>query len=170
VFTAKANRFYTIQTSNLALGVDTVITTTQGSNVWSNDDFETAAPGVYASMLCVTTTLNGPAVTTIVNKDVFYGPSRTYSVTVNEVAAPPVPCAPTTPLKIISSSSSINGGQLLSAGLGPISIVRLVLTPSWLSTPDRAGQRPGGVSAQMSVPDFYGVEFVIIVELKVPAP
>ncbi|MBP7686861.1 MAG: PilN domain-containing protein [Thermoflexales bacterium] len=170
VFMAKANRYYTIQTSNLALGVDTFITTTQGGGAWINDDYATAPAGAYASMLCITATIDGPAVTTIANKDLFFGPSQTYSVTVNEVASPPAPCAPTTPLNIIPASSSINGGQLLSAGLPPINVIRLVPTINWLATTDRAVRPSSGLLTQASAPEFFGVEFVIIVELKVSAP
>ncbi len=170
VFTAKPGRFYVIQTSNLATGVDTVITTTLGGSTFTNDDYEGAPAGTYASMVCITSTVDGPAVTKIVNQQPLYGPTRTYSVTVNEVASLPVPCAPTTPLQIIPASSSIGSGRSLSAGLPPINFVRLV------PTPDRAVARPAVVARssvmmiQVPTPEFFGVEFVIVVELKVSAP
>jgi Tfp pilus assembly protein PilN len=170
VFAAKPDRFYTIQTSSLALGVDTAITTTLGSDVYTNDDYKGAPAGTYASMLCITSTVDGLAVTKIVNNGLLYGPSQTYSITVNEVSEPPAPCAPTTPLQIIPPSSSISGGRSLSAGLPPINILRLVPTPDRAASSARVALRSSSLIAQVPTPQFYGVEFVIIVELKVAAP
>lgn len=165
VFAAKPGRFYTIQTSNLALGVDTVITTTLGGSVYVNDDYEGAGIGAYASMLCITSTVDGLAVTKIVNNGLMFGPTQTYSVTVNEVAALPSPCAPTVFLQIVPSSSSLGGGRsVLGASRLPVNVVRLV------PTPDRAVGRSSALIAQRPTPEFYGVEFVIIVELKVGVP
>ncbi|MBI5567390.1 MAG: PilN domain-containing protein [Chloroflexi bacterium] len=171
MFPVKLNHFYTVQTSNLALGVDTVITTTLDGSAFTNDDYEGAPIGAYASMLCITSTVDGLAVARIVNNGLLFGPGQTYTVTVNEVAAPPVPCSPAAFLQIVPSSSSLGSARSsLGASRLPINVVRLVPTIGWPPTPDRSLARSRALIAQQPTPEFYGVEFVIIVELKVGAP
>ncbi len=171
VFNVKQNRAYVINTGNLALGVDTALTTTlNGGFVSFNDDYAPPGSNNVASAICFTATVDGPAGTTIVNQQPLYGATRAYSVTVNEVVSVPSPCAPPPAFLIVSPVSSLSGGQHLSAGLRPINIVRLVPTITWRSTTDRAARPSSALWTQASAPEFFGVEFVIIVELKVSAP
>lgn len=163
VFNAKQNRLYVIYTSDLALGVDTAITTTlNGEFVDFKDDYSTT-PGNYATAICFTAKADGPAISKIVNQQLVYGPTAVYSVTVNEVSSLPEPCAPPAPFQIIQSPSSSIGGALnLSAGGVPLSALR------WL--PPIAPPADRFVLQPPPTPNFWPVEFVIIVELKVAAP
>ncbi|MBI3942708.1 MAG: DNRLRE domain-containing protein [Chloroflexi bacterium] len=86
-FLVKAGRFYRVTTSNLALGVDTVLTVTVGSGVYTNDDV--SPPGLY-SEVSFGATADGTAVVLISNRG-FFGPDKTYNITVEEFLASPTP-------------------------------------------------------------------------------
>ncbi len=112
-FAVKANRYYQVLTSDLALGVDTIVTVTLGSNIaaW-NDDY---APGTgnFASAVCFQATQDGTAVALTVNATSFYGAERTYKIKVSETSkllTPPCPGAtsraPSVPRLASASSSS----------------------------------------------------------------
>jgi Tfp pilus assembly protein PilN len=86
-FLAKAGRWYTVSTSNLALGVDTVLTVEIGGATHVNDDASTT-PGDYSSFVNFQAAPQDMwAVVTITNKGL-YGVDKSYRVTVSEVAAP----------------------------------------------------------------------------------
>ena len=78
-FSVKQDEWYGVFTSNLALGVDTAVTTTVGSDTWYNDDYDPG--GGLASTVCFSVTANGVATATITNLDQF-GPTKSYSLTV----------------------------------------------------------------------------------------
>ncbi len=113
-FPAKAGRYYQVLSSDLALGVDTFITVTLGSEQWMNDDY---APGTgnFASAVCFRADQDGTAVATIGNMAHEYGPDKTYKIKVSEVSnlnAPP--CVP--------SSALIQTSPLVSLSLKPIAL------------------------------------------------
>lgn len=169
VFNAKQNRLYVIYTSDLALGVDTAITTTVNGNFVGYSDDYTTTVGLYASAICFTSPIDGSAVTSIVNQQPVYGPTQVYSVTVNEVSSFPVPCGQPATFQIISPPSSSIGGHVgLSAGRAPINMIR------WLSSiappADRAVNRSRAAASLQPPPEFWAAEFVLVVELKAAAP
>jgi Tfp pilus assembly protein PilN len=142
-FTAKAGRDYQVLTSNLALGVDTILTVTVPGHVYVNDDYS-SSPGNYASAVCFTSTVESLAVVKIANVSHEYGPDKLYKVSVFEVAAvPTAPCNPTSALQI----------NLRGAGLAAPA------EPKWLAGP---GVRLG--APQVAMP----LTFVINLDLKAP--
>jgi serine/threonine protein kinase len=83
----KEGRAYVITTSNLAVGVDTVLTLNYNGLVLENDD---VSPGTLASEVSFTADADGTAAITVSN-DGLFGPERTY-----ELSAMLVPSMATT--------------------------------------------------------------------------
>lgn len=85
VFTAKSGYAYNIETSNLALGVDTILEVQLGANLYVNDD---RAPQDPSSRVHLVNSLpdEQPVFVTIRNKG-FYGPDKTYTFSVTGVNA-----------------------------------------------------------------------------------
>ena len=75
-FAVKAGRAYELRTTNLAIGVDTVLTVSSGGVTYSNDDI---APGDASSRVAFVAATDGTAYATITNKGL-YGPEMTYSL------------------------------------------------------------------------------------------
>jgi tRNA A-37 threonylcarbamoyl transferase component Bud32 len=92
-FRVKAGRVYAVLTSDLAIGVDTVILVSVAGQRYENDD---AAAGGLASEVYFTAMAEAVAVATISNKDI-YGAEATYEVTVIELPPTPIPTATHTP-------------------------------------------------------------------------
>ena len=86
-FRVKAGRVYAVITSDLAIGVDTVIVVSVAGQRYENDD---AAAGSLASELSFKAVAEAIAVATISNKDK-YSPDATYELTVIEVPPTPTP-------------------------------------------------------------------------------
>jgi len=81
-FPAKAGYWYDVYTSGLALGVDTVITVTVGTDVYFNDDLSETN---LASKVTFSTTVDAPAVVTIADYAGRGGPDHTYRITVDQL-------------------------------------------------------------------------------------
>jgi len=92
-FRVKAGRVYGVITSDLAIGVDTVIVVSVAGQRYENDD---ATEGGLASELYFKAMAEAIAVATISNKDM-YGAGATYEVTVIELPPTPIPTATNTP-------------------------------------------------------------------------
>jgi tRNA A-37 threonylcarbamoyl transferase component Bud32 len=92
-FRVKAGRVYGVITSDLAIGVDTVIVVSVAGQRYENDD---AVAGSLASEVYFTAMAEAVAVATISNKDM-YGAEATYEVTVIELPPTPIPTATNTP-------------------------------------------------------------------------
>jgi tRNA A-37 threonylcarbamoyl transferase component Bud32 len=92
-FRVKAGRVYGVITSDLAIGVDTVIVVSVAGQRYENDD---ATPGSLASEVYFKAMAEAIAVATISNKDM-YGAEATYEVTVIELPPTPIPSATNTP-------------------------------------------------------------------------
>jgi len=92
-FRVKAGRVYGVITSDLAIGVDTVIVVSVAGQRYENDD---AADGSLASEVYFKAMAEAIAVATISNKDA-YGAEATYDVTVIELPLTPYPTATNTP-------------------------------------------------------------------------
>jgi serine/threonine-protein kinase len=92
-FRVKAGRVYGVITSDLAIGVDTVIVVSVAGQRYENDD---ATPGSLASEVYFKAMAEAIAVATISNKDM-YGAEGTYEVTVIELPPTPIPSATNTP-------------------------------------------------------------------------
>lgn len=140
-FNAKAGRTYILYTSDLASGVDTYITATLGAMTYENDDYPTAPPGVYASAICFTATVDSPLFATITNKQPFFGPDRTYRLSLRETAGILEPCVP--PAPSAPDIQSAAGRALFQRAVAPPRSIGLAQDD-----------------------DFLPVEFVIIIELK----
>jgi hypothetical protein len=160
-FPAKAQRFYQVLTSDLALGVDTVVTVRLGSNSWSNDDYSPGS-GNFASAVCFQAPQDGTAVTTIVNKAGFYGPDKIYKIKVSEVPnlnAPPCPGATATP-----GAMQMPRLVLASASYSPPENYYSSLVFSQLTSPISNPANPRAGLAPMPY------RFMIILDLKVTTP
>jgi len=86
VFTAKAGYAYRIETTNLALGVDTHLTVQIGGSVMSNDD---RSPQDLSSVVEVQnlTGFDAPIFCTIANKGPLYAEDQTYTVSISDLGA-----------------------------------------------------------------------------------
>jgi hypothetical protein len=141
----KQSRYYQVLTSELALGVDTLVSVTAGSSSWSNDDYAAPGSGNYASAVCFQAPLDGSAIATITNKALQYGGDKTYKVKVSEVASLTAsPCITSTSLL---QPRKAPGLSALARPSGPLQASRY--------------------APQLALPTF---EFVIVAELKVVAP
>lgn len=82
VFTAKAGYAYQIETTNLAVGVDTFLTIQMGNATYTNDD---RAPQDLSSMIRIQnlTGADAPAFITVMNKGLF-GPEMTYTLNISD--------------------------------------------------------------------------------------
>jgi hypothetical protein len=92
-FRVKAGRVYGVITSDVAIGVDTVIVVSVAGQRYENDD---ATEGGLASELYFKAMAEAIAVATISNKDM-YGAEAIYEVTVIELPPTPIPSATNTP-------------------------------------------------------------------------
>ncbi len=93
-FLSKAGRFYKVSTSDLPLGVDTVLAVNVGGTVYTSDDQQ---PGNLSSEVRFLVP-PGPdlqVIVTVTNKGQ-YGPDKTYNLTVIEIVPTSAPPAPPT--------------------------------------------------------------------------
>jgi Tfp pilus assembly protein PilN len=94
-FLVKSGRYYQVLTSDLVLGVDTIVTVTLNSSQWMNDDYAPKGSGNMASAVCLYASQDGTAVATIINAAKMYAPDKTYRVRVSEVPSLTAsPCLP----------------------------------------------------------------------------
>lgn len=84
-FIVKKDRFYQVVTTQLALGVDTLMAVTVGNKSWENDDYDVPGSGNFASAVCFQSPLDAMAVTTLTNKALQYNPDKTYNLHVAEI-------------------------------------------------------------------------------------
>ncbi|MCA9872926.1 MAG: hypothetical protein KC441_04710 [Anaerolineales bacterium] len=90
-FLAKNGRYYTIATTNLSPGVDTVLTVTIGDQVYSNDDRQ---DGTLASEISVQSLGGDVQVFIQVTNRGQYGPEMAYQLFVQEVVPTAAPTSP----------------------------------------------------------------------------
>ncbi|HLF25108.1 MAG TPA: PilN domain-containing protein [Anaerolineae bacterium] len=163
-FIAKAGRRYQVLTSDLALGVDTYLVVDGGGG--ENDDYDSPGSGNFASVVCFQATLDRTTTVTITNVARQYDPAKTYKITVREIPnpnTPPCPAPPSAAAPARAFGAAGLGPSLVwtqAAGLLPIALQPAYLWPA-LDPPAADRQTQPGPSA---------VEFVIIVEIRVPAP
>ncbi len=103
-FRVKAGRVYAVITSDLAIGVDTVLVVSAAGQRYENDD---VVAGSLASEVRFTALAEALAVVTISNKGQ-YGPDMTYDLTVVELPPTPTP-SPTstrTPTQVPTGTST----------------------------------------------------------------
>ena len=114
-YVAKAGRYYQVLTSDLAVGVDTVLAVGLGSQQWENDDYDPGS-GNYASAVCFQAPLEGTAVVTITNFVRQYGPARTYKVSVAEIPdLNTPPCRSFTPATVFMRAQGLAAPRLQAA-------------------------------------------------------
>ena len=92
-FRVKAGRVYAVITSDLEIGVDTIVLVSVAGQRYENDD---ATAGSLASEVYFTAVAEAVAVASISNKGT-YGVDATYEVTVIELPPTPIPTATDTP-------------------------------------------------------------------------
>ncbi len=118
VFIAKTDRYYQVLTSDLALGVDTLITVTMNITQtmrWVNDDY---APGTnnFASAVCFRAPGDGNAVVTIVNMARQYAPDKKYTIKVTEIPSLNTPpCQPISATPVAQSAPNASLARLSGA-------------------------------------------------------
>lgn len=106
-FLTKANRFYQVATSNLALGVDTFMVAEINGQQWQNDDYAPPGSGNFASSVCFPAAVDTTAVITTTNKMQQFNPGSTYNVTVLEVPA------------FFTSAAQLSFGPVVAGGANP---------------------------------------------------
>jgi len=149
-FLAKAGRRYTVSTSELALGVDTLLVVTVGSAVYTNDDRTT---GDLSSAVTFDAGSSDVDVVVRVENRGLFGSQRWYYLTVEEVVPTPTPSvAP-------PSSSAGMGGDCAGLDDGGNQAERAPV-----------GMRKPVVACELFRPLADAVEFVIILELKGGTP
>ena len=147
-FPVKSGRFYQVFTSNLALGVDTVVSVLADNQVWTNDDY---APGTgnFASSVCLAAIQDGLATATVTNKSLQYGRDKSYTIRVSEILTLTAPsCVAITP-----SAASLPQAKRVPGFAAPI----------------RSSAGLGDIPQNPSV-NSPTLEFIIIADLKVTAP
>jgi Tfp pilus assembly protein PilN len=166
-FLAKTGRYYQAATSDLALGVDTVMTVTLGLQQWANDDYSPAGSGNYASAVCFQAPFEGSASVTVVNVVRQYGPDKTYRISVNEVPPCPTPTPTITPTPTPTATPIATTAATTAARAN----VRVPgLAALMRATPTYRSQRSSVSANRWLVPQSVIVEFVIVVELKAVTP
>ena len=149
VFPIKSGRFYQVLTSNLALGVDTMISVIANGRQWQNDDY---APGTgnFASSVCLSALSDGVAITTIPNNALQYGRDKTYTIKVSEIQTTTASsCVPITPVP----AAALPQAKRVPGSAAPI----------------RSGTEHQETTQNPSV-STPTLEFVIIADLKVTTP
>jgi Tfp pilus assembly protein PilN len=161
-FLAKAGRFYRVYTSDLAPGVDTVVTVRLGDVSYTNDDVK---PATLRSE--VTFQVGGADVQAVVevqNRGT-YGPAMSYRITAEEYIPTPTPAPSATPPPSPTAT--------------PTRTPSPTPTPSATATPGQAGAAgPGPRVPGLALPvggaghtdEVGAVEFVIVLTVEVRAP
>jgi Tfp pilus assembly protein PilN len=145
-FLAKAGRIYRISTSNLALGVDTVLTVTVGTEVQVHDDRSVGDLGSEIIMT-IPDDRDYQALITVANRGQ-YGSDAYYQISLKEVAPTPTPSPTPTPEAETESS------------------LRLSRSPGMSRAVSRWHLLPVG----QTFLNPEAVSFVIILELEAMAP
>ena len=103
-FLAKAGRFYQVSTSDLAIGVDTVLNVNVGGTVFTSDDRQ---PGDLSSdvQFQVPPGSDLQVIVTVTDKGQ-YGPDKSYSLTVREIIPTSVPPTPPTATPTATSTAT----------------------------------------------------------------
>jgi len=162
-FVAKSKRYYQVLTSDLALGVDTIIAAMMGNlQLGWNDDYAPPGTGNLASAICFQAPQDGTVIVTIANANSPFqdGPDKTYKIKVSEISGlnvPPCPSPTPSAMQMIRLASLGTGHRLTDAANSSVDLLR----PGVFFT--HAADQP---SAQAPTP----TKFVIILELKATLP
>jgi len=130
VFLVRAGQTYVVTTSNLAVGVDTLLEVHVDGVVLANDDLE---PGTMASQVTFTAQADGTAQVTVRNQD-RYGPDRTYdlSLLLGDAGTAPeverIDATESAPARLLTPLITPIGTDL-SPGAGATLTPRPTLTP-----------------------------------------
>lgn len=160
-FLAKAGRYYRVFTSDLAPGVDTVLTVRLGDVTHSNDD---AKPGTLRSEVAFQMGgADAQALVEVQNRG-SYGPEMTYRITAEEYIPTPTPTPPPTATPTRTPTPSVtptSPGATSRAGAVPGTSAAAVA--AWPKAP--------GLAIVLPAAGLYGeagaVEFVIILTARV---
>ncbi len=106
-FPVKNGRHYQIFSSNLAPGVDTLLTVTMNGQTWESDDYALPGSGNLASAVCFAAPVDANPIATFTNIAGQFGPSKTYNIEVREVP------------ELSFSANQLNFGPVTSGGANP---------------------------------------------------
>lgn len=150
-FLAKAGRSYRVSTSNLSVGVDTILTVTVGMETVVHDDRST---GDLGSEVIVTAPEDQDydGVITVTNRGE-YNPQLYYQISLKEVILTPTP----TFTPDLSPTSTITPTESSSHVIRPPGLARIV--PRWRFLPE-----------EQTFTNPEAVRFVIILELEANLP
>jgi Tfp pilus assembly protein PilN len=166
-FLAKAERYYRVFTSGLALGVDTSLTVTMDGTIYSNDDRQ---PGDLSSeiMFQVGAGQDVEAFIEVTNRGQ-YSPDKWYQITVEEII--PTPTSTPTPTDTATPTDTPTATASSSSRLPGVAS----LMPSFaLAAPSHPSQTMVKWASILLSPSTSqdnspnAVEFVIVLELKTP--
>ena len=170
-FLAKAGLYYQIFTSELALGVDTLLIVDVGGDVYINDDRDDREPGDFSSAIEFQVGAGGDVqvVAEVQNKEGIYGPEKQYLITVQEITPAP------TPASVSWNPPSLRGPGLaaLLPGYRHGSYDLSFSLPQYTRAGGKECLSPpvSGRSAQLLASRSTGaVEFVIVLVPKLEAP
>jgi len=143
-FLAKTGRFYRVYTSDLAPGVDTVLTVQVGDTSFSNDD---SKPGTLASEIVFQNTgLDVTALIMVTNRGP-YGPDKSYRLTLEEIVPTPTstPTATSTPTVTLTPTPTSTPTNTPTPTFTPTNTPTSTFTPT--NTP-----RPTPTPTNTSIP------------------
>ncbi len=147
IFLAKAGRSYRVSTSNLSVGVDTILTVTVGAETVVHDDRSASDLGSEV-IVTVPEDQDYEANITVANRGE-YGAQLYYQISLKEVIVTPTPTfTPTSTLTPTESSSQVTRPSGLARTL-----------PRWQFLP-----------AEQTFTNPEAVRFVIVMELEANAP
>ncbi|KAA3661892.1 MAG: hypothetical protein DWQ04_15075 [Chloroflexi bacterium] len=87
-FAVKGERVYEVQTSELAVGIDTKMVVSLGETSWENDDYAPSGSGNFASAVCFTTTAEQDGETAVIhleNVTPQFEPDKYYTLSLVEL-------------------------------------------------------------------------------------
>jgi len=168
-FLAKAGRLYRVYTSDLAPGVDTLLTVRVGQAAYTSDD---SKPGTLRSEVILQVPLGQDleAEAEIRNR-ASYGPEMTYRVAVEELIPTPTATATCTPTSWPTNTPLPVPGTPPPQARGPVVPAGTEVAPGtlWASYRKPCGSGLLAISPSRAAA-FQGTEFVLLLVLKAGTP
>ncbi len=177
-FLAKTGRWYRVSTSDLASGVDTVLTVSLSETTYINDDRQPRQPGDLSSEIVFQVETDDVDALVEVTNRRRYGPDKWYQITVEEIVPPtPTPTATPTPTPTLTPTSTMTSSSPSRLpGVASLASSAALADPllSLQVMAERAGILPFSSTSKdgraSGVFSPNAVEFVIVLELKTESP
>ena len=162
-FLTKNQRHYQVSTSNLSLGVDTVLQVEVDGRLLENDDYEPLGSGNLASSVCFSAESDATAVVTVSTTGGQYAPDKNYGVTVVEVP-PLTPNVSQLSLGPVPTDGFISTQTIQIESTEVISWTA-VTSADWLFLSSESGTTPDTLDVDVDLtglaPGLYETEIVL---------